>query len=431
MERYLIHFAQEHPSFRLQEFLSVSALLGVEISSNSLHYSDLNPFLVVELPSRDVAVAIANRCVLIKTIHKLLGTGTNYAELQQSISSLPAVVMAEYSSGSFKIVVDGFNKKCSVSRQSVILERLSYLPLHGKVDLSHPDHTFHVLEDYGGDNNKAGSEPERVFFTVLIAQGQRSLLQQYSVKSRVFIGNTSMDAQLAFIMANQARVTRGQLVCDPFVGTGGILVACAHFGAHVVGGDINGQLLHGRGRPSRAGTKQKWRGPNESVLANLLQYGLEKCYVDVLVSDAAHTIWRSGDLFDAIITDPPYGIREGPRKVGSKRENPKPILDEQLEDHIPSVCQYQLSDVYNDLLLFAARFLVLHGRLVYWLPIVKEQFVIPSHPCLQLTATSEQLLRPSIGRLLVTMVKVKPYVNPEESSQTSHIINHFRTTYFK
>ena len=72
------------------------------------------------------------------------------------------------------------------------------------------------------------------------------------------------------------------------------------------------------GRPSRAGTKQKWRGgnrahyiisclyrtgPNESVLANLLQYGLEKCYVDVLVSDAAHTIWRSGDLFDAIITD--------------------------------------------------------------------------------------------------------------------------------
>jgi len=24
-------------------------------------------------------------------------------------------------------------------------------------------------------------------------------------------------------------------------------VACAHFGAHVVGGDINGQLLHGRG----------------------------------------------------------------------------------------------------------------------------------------------------------------------------------------
>jgi len=44
-------------------------------------------------------------------------------------------------------------------------------------------------------------------------------------------------------------------------------------------------------------------GPNESVLANLAQYGLEKYYVDMLISDAAHIIWRSGDLFDAIVTD--------------------------------------------------------------------------------------------------------------------------------
>jgi len=60
------------------------------------------------------------------------------------------------------------------------------------------------------------------------------------------------------------------------------------------------------------------------------------------------------------------------------------------------------------------------------------RYVVPSHPYLQLTDTSEQLLRPSIGRLLVTMVKIKPYVTPEEpTSQTSHVINQFRTTYFK
>lgn len=43
--------------------------------------------------------------------------------------------------------------------------------------------------------------------------------------------------------------------------------------------------------------------PDESVLANLRQYGLEKFYIDVLVSDAAKVVWRSGDLFDAIVTD--------------------------------------------------------------------------------------------------------------------------------
>lgn len=39
-----------------------------------------------------------------------------------------------------------------------------------------------------------------------MAYGQRNLLHQYSVKNRIFIGNTSMDAQLSFLMANQAKV---------------------------------------------------------------------------------------------------------------------------------------------------------------------------------------------------------------------------------
>ena len=43
------------------------------------------------------------------------------------------------------------------------------------------------------------------------------------------------------------QVTNGDIVCDPFVGTGSILIACAHFGAHVIGADINQQLLHGKG----------------------------------------------------------------------------------------------------------------------------------------------------------------------------------------
>lgn len=38
-------------------------------------------------------------------------------------------------------------------------------------------------------------------------------------------------------------------------------------------------------------------------MANLKQYGLERFYIDVLVSDAARVVWKSGDLFDAIITD--------------------------------------------------------------------------------------------------------------------------------
>lgn len=37
--------------------------------------------------------------------------------------------------------------------------------------------------------------------------------------------------------------------------------------------------------------------------ANLRQYGLESLYVDMLIADAAKSVWKKGELFDAIITD--------------------------------------------------------------------------------------------------------------------------------
>jgi len=116
------------------------------------------------------------------------------------------------------------------------------------VDLKSPQHIFYILEDYGENPHNTPPEPLRVFFGRLIAHGQRHLIQEYSIKTRHFIGNTSMDAQLSFIMANQAKVTSGSLVYDPFAGTGSLLIACAHFGGYVLGSDIDMILVHGRGR---------------------------------------------------------------------------------------------------------------------------------------------------------------------------------------
>ena len=38
-------------------------------------------------------------------------------------------------------------------------------------------------------------------------------------------------------------------------------------------------------------------------MANLRQYGLEHRYVDMLVADAASSVWRQQEVFDAIVTD--------------------------------------------------------------------------------------------------------------------------------
>lgn len=51
--------------------------------------------------------------------------------------------------------------------------------------------------------------------------------------------------------------------------------------------------------------------------------------------DNASPPWRrTVPIFDAVITDPPYGIREPTEKVGTTRANPE-IPKEYLDTHFP------------------------------------------------------------------------------------------------
>ena len=78
--------------------------------------------------------------------------------------------------------------------------------MQGQVDLTNPDITIRVCEDYGHQPNASPTEPLKVYFGRHLTDGQRHLAARYAVKERHFIANTSMDAQLSLIMANQAKV---------------------------------------------------------------------------------------------------------------------------------------------------------------------------------------------------------------------------------
>ena len=139
--------------------------------------------------------------------------------------------------------------------------------------------------------------PRRFYFGRQVAVTDRSIIKQYELPARRYLGPTSMEAEMAFLMCNQARVRgwsneeaqatdgvharcirwmpltlavqlglcarhcpsnahttstqitrspqvgRGSLVFDPFVGTGSILVAAAHRGARTLGTDIDMRVL--------------------------------------------------------------------------------------------------------------------------------------------------------------------------------------------
>lgn len=64
-----------------------------------------------------------------------------------------------------------------------------------------------------------------------------------------------MDPQLSILMANQAQVKNGDIILDPFVGTGSILITASMFGGYTLGTDIDYLMLHARTRPSRISQK--------------------------------------------------------------------------------------------------------------------------------------------------------------------------------
>ncbi|XP_067619700.1 tRNA (guanine(10)-N2)-methyltransferase homolog isoform X2 [Eurosta solidaginis] len=411
-KKYILWFAQEHVDFRFA-----------------------TPFWTVEFADDDAAIQFASRSISLRSIYELWSHSnkveTFHKQLQTYIKTNEKHIEA-FKKSSFKIVVETYSKHISQKEKVQRIEKLEYLPLHGEIDLKSPQAEWCYIEFWGLDPTSVPQTPEDILFGRLIAKGQRNLIKELSLKKRKFIGNTSMDAQLSLLMANQALVKNGDLILDPFVGTGSLLISAAKFGGYVIGTDIDFMMLHGRSRPSRI--TQKVRENDERVRANLQQYDCGDRYIDVVISDFSNTFWREQLKFDAIITDPPYGIREATEKVETKKTS-KPNTRTKDMPHYPSTSHYALHHLYVDLLNFAAQHLNLGGRLVCWLPYHREDYtndLLPRHKNLKLIANSDQPLSGLTSRRLLTYERID-CTHTQDCAQSScklPTVLDFRERYF-
>ncbi|CAM8914373.1 unnamed protein product [Rhodiola kirilowii] len=373
------------------------------------HHPD-SPFHLVDLPSEHLARSITKRSILVKGIYELWGEASSYEELEEAIKDFPDDRKLPYltSDTTFKINVDTFGKAISFQEQTDRIQKMSFIPFKGRVNLKNPDQNFWIMEtdDYGSSNGLPPVIQRTIFFGREVGAADRKLIPTYQLKSRNYLGPTSMDAEMAFLMANQGLVAPGKLVYDPFVGTGSILIAAAHFGAMTMGADIDIRVV------------RDGRGPNCNIWSNFDQYGLSSP-ISLLRADNNLPPWRPGlkEVFDAIICDPPYGVRAGGRKSGGRKllkgtVEPYIVPDDKRLGHIPSTAPYSLAECLHDLLDLGAKMLVMGGRLVYFYPVLRDNATecqYPEHPCLKLVAVSEQILSLRYSRVLLTMVKVGKY----------------------
>lgn len=341
-----------------------------------------SPHCIVRLPHEDAARNLISRSILSQGIYELWGTGSTYDELHQDIRRRTANSWLNYRSSSFKFEIQAYQGKRSMAELQDLIFTFLYLGFDGPIDLKNPDQTFCIFEDC----DWGIKTPKKIYFGRLIAHSSRNIIDTYTLKKRKYLSTTSMDTELALVTANLTHAAPGKLFYDPFVGTGSFLIASAHFGAYTMGSDIDGRAIRGK------------NGIN--ILTNFQQYNLTDNYLDSFLADLTNSPLRSTSrLLDGIICDPPYGVREGLKVLGSKDGSGKEVryLNGQpahlQDDYLPPKRPYSFEAMLDDILAFAAETLVHGGRLGLWMPTANEgegELEVPRHPCLEVVSVCVQ-----------------------------------------
>ncbi|CDW74335.1 trna (guanine-n2)-methyltransferase homolog [Stylonychia lemnae] len=410
---YLVHFIKKYKylDFVLNELESIAEIFGV--SKENLYQQ-----------SRDSI-----------NIHKnplVFGQGDSIESMLQNLKKDKLYALLEQRKP-LKFDVEILGKTISTKEKVEIIERFGFLPFDPKIDLKNPEIIFKVLQN---------TKDDQWYFGLQIASNREereTFFHKYHLRTRPYLGPTSTETQLAFLMANQGQVKEGDFVYDPFVGTGSIALACSHFNCIQYGSDLDYRVLHGIG----VGRKNEnvkndlldSINPQYDIFTNFDYYQLRR--PEILVMDIANLALNhqnSGPIFDSIICDPPYGVRAKSKKVGiSKSKQQKyedrvnarkqqqqenqdldmiaqenqEIEEVEAQEHITMMEQYDVQKLYYDLLEHASHLLKKGGRIVYLfhtdtsLPEEKNKF--PEHPDFEFICSSENNLTKCRARQLITM----------------------------
>lgn len=371
MPLYLVWFVlhPDYHEFRLQELESLAGCFGVDRSElwtcnlpeyvswqdgrceKPLGNDHSNSFAWVCLPGDQVALSILERSILVRGFMQVWSSGVDHERAKQVLRE-DEHVRREFLDRYIHDEVDFSWKVRSVGKKLSRTEQVSRMNDYGflfrgteRVNLKNPSLTLGIFEDWRclGEPEATGksiskeeisrvqSSLKRVYIGRIIgvqssaeAGDNKSLWWlRYTLNRRPILGPTTMDNELAFIMCNIARVKRGDFVFDPFCGTGGILISASHFGATCFGSDLDLRVINGwfcsYVNPHMIRDKTIREDHPKSIYSNFDYYGLER--PGILRMDISQSSLRSSWI-DAIVCDPPYGIRATSRTTNSSPSNP-------------------------------------------------------------------------------------------------------------
>jgi tRNA G10 N-methylase Trm11 len=336
----------------------------------------LPPF---EMSDHGWLAAAAEAAVSCIGVFEVLGSGTSPEECARTFS-LSDSQLLERVEGSwcfrFRSLGPSGHREAAdrTARVEVFHDSLRCLE-DRPVDLASPQNEFYLLRSALRDRKREPIREEPRYHLLRKvpppegAAAASALARRLDAKKRPFLSPSSMPAERALLMANLALTKEGEhCVLDPFCGSAGLLLAASALGSQTVGGDLDAALLSEEKRVQNIppSPSRPQRGTESvSVFDNFLNLGLREpkrlhAGLDAWSEDAMEIYLEAnnGRLYDAVLSDPPYGRREflnGTR--GWEGQESSRIMQRFYEQTI------------HRLVRFSAGLLRPGGRLVFMMPV--------------------------------------------------------------
>ena len=141
-----------------------------------------------------------------------------------------------------------------------------------KVNLNTPDKTF-----FGVLTN------DKLVFGMKLADITPKTFSERRPRKKPFFHPSAMPSKLARCMVNLSRAKTGELVLDPFCGTGSVMIEASLVGCRVLGFDVQRRMAEGTRR-------------------NLKYFGVKPA--GLVIADSRKLPLKR---IDRVVTDPPYG----------------------------------------------------------------------------------------------------------------------------
>ncbi|MDD1682596.1 MAG: methyltransferase domain-containing protein [Methanoregula sp.] len=260
--KLLFELSGENPTLPFAELGCIGTILDTRLQ-----------VALVESPVPEAS----NRLAMTHRVLEYLGEcEPDLAAFEQLLRDL-ALETRHAFAGRVKKVHGGSNERNPYSQKA--FEKMIGTMIAGPVSLKDPEVEYRAI-----------LSEDRCYFGKVLYSFDRGIYDARNPGRRHFFHPGVMMPRMARALVNIAGVQAGDIVLDPFCGTGGILIEAGLLGARAVGSDFDPLMIMGS-QKNTAGS-------------------------DLMLSDATHLPF-SDRVMDAVVTDFPYGQSVCIRKTES------------------------------------------------------------------------------------------------------------------